>query len=97
MATIVARAKAKDAVDVVDMVDMERAVKAEIATDMDNRVSAPIGKLSAILQMHAENGNTLSSEKTAEQVMSAFSASVGCQTISKSMLSYRNVSGSGRE
>jgi len=47
----VARAKAEDAVDTVDVVnavdavDVEKAVKAEIAMEMGNRVSAPIAKI----------------------------------------------------
>ena len=46
-----AREKAEDAVDSVDVVDtvdavdVEKAVKAEIATEMGNRVSAPIAKI----------------------------------------------------
>ena len=86
VAAIMARAKAKDAVDVVDAVDAadavdavdtEKAVKAEIATDMGNRVSAPIAKLTAILQMHAENGNALKREEIAEETMRAFVTSAG--------------------
>jgi len=90
----VARAEAEDVVAVVDAVDTEnavKAVKAEIATDMGNRVSAPIAKLTAILQMHAENGNALRREETAEEAMSAFATSAGFQTISKSIVSPRNV------
>jgi hypothetical protein len=51
VAAIVAEAKAEDAVDVVDAVDAvdaadtEKAVKTEIATEMGNRVSAPIAKI----------------------------------------------------
>ena len=89
-----ARAEAEDVVAVVDAVDTEnavKAVKAEIATDMGNRVSAPIAKLTAILQMHAENGNALRREETAEEAMSAFATSAGFQTISKSIVSPRNV------
>jgi hypothetical protein len=98
VAAIVAGAKAEDTVDtvdVVDAVDAEKAVKAEIATEMGNRVSAPIAKLTAIPQMHADNGNALrreeTAEETAEEVMSAFATSAGFQTISKSIVSPRNV------
>jgi hypothetical protein len=53
VAAIGARAKAEDAVDAVDTVDTvdavdaEKAVKAEIATEMGNRVSAPIAKINS--------------------------------------------------
>ena len=79
-----AGAKAEDVVDAVDMmdavdaVDAEKAVKAEIATEMGNRVSAPTAKLTTIPQMHAENGNALrreeTAEETAEEMMRAFAA-----------------------
>jgi hypothetical protein len=51
VAAIVVKAKAKngvdpvDVVDAVDPVDVEKAVKAEIATEMGNRVSAPIATI----------------------------------------------------
>jgi hypothetical protein len=77
VAAIVAGAEAEDAVDAVNAVDTEKAVKAEIATDMGNRVSAPIAKLTAILQMHTENRNALRRQETAEEMMSAFATSVG--------------------
>jgi len=80
MAAIVAKTKAEsmvDAVNAVNVVDAVNAVKAEIATAMGNRVSAPIAKLTAILQMHAENRNTLRREETAEEAMSAFGTSAG--------------------
>ena len=86
-----AEAKAESTVYAVDALDAEKAVEAEIATDMGNRVSAPIAKLTAILQMHAENGNALRREETAEEAMSAFATSAGFQTISKSIVSPRNV------
>jgi len=97
VAAIVARVKAEDVVDAVDTVDAEKAVKAQIATEIGNRVSAPMAKLSAIPQMHAGNENTLQREKTAEEVMSAFATSADSQTISKSIVSPRNVYGSGGE
>jgi hypothetical protein len=88
VAAIVAGAKVEVAVDAVDM---EKAVKAEIAMDMGNRVSAPIAKLTAILQMHAENGNAIRREETAEDMMSAFATSTGSQATSKWIASPINV------
>jgi hypothetical protein len=41
--------------------------------------------------MHAENGNALRREETAEEAMRAFATSAGFQTISKSIVSPRNV------
>ena len=73
-----------EAVGAVDAVDAVEAVEAEIAT----RVSAPIAKLTAILQMHAESGNALRREET---TMSAFASSAGSQATSKSIASPRNV------
>jgi len=97
----VAGAKAKDVVDavdvgdVVDAVDEEKAVKAEIAMEIGNRVSAPIAKLTAVPQMHAGNGNALRREKTAEEtaneMMSTFVTSAGFQVTSKSIASPTNV------
>jgi len=87
----VARAKAEDVVDAVD------AEKAEIAMEMGNRVSAPIAKLTAILQMHAENGNALRREETAEKTMSAFATSAGSYATSKSIAPPTNAYGSGGE
>jgi len=73
-----------EAVGAVDALDVVEAVEAEIVT----RVSAPIAKLTAILQMHAESGNTLRREET---TMSAFASSVGFQATSKSIASHTNV------
>jgi len=53
---------AVDAVHPLYAVAAEESVEAEIVT----RVSAPIAKLIATLQMHAENGNALRREQTAE-------------------------------
>jgi hypothetical protein len=53
-------------------------VEPETAT----KVSAPIAKLTAILQMHAESGNTLRREETP---MSACVSSAGSQDMSKSI------------
>jgi hypothetical protein len=101
VAAIVAGAKAQDVVDTVDVVDAvdavdaENAVKAEIAMEMGNRVSAPIAKLTAIPQMHAGNGNALRREETAEETaketMSAFVSSAGSQATSKSIASPTNM------
>ena len=74
----------EDTVDTVDMVDKEEAVELETAM----KVSAPIAKLTAILQMHAESGNVLRREQTP---MSAFVSSAGSQDTSKSIASPTNV------
>ena len=73
--------EAVDAVDAVDTVDM---VDAEIAM----KVSAPIAKLTARIQMHAESGNVLRREET---TMSAFASSVGSHTMAKSIASPTNI------
>ena len=78
MAGIVAEAKAVDAVD--------EAVEPETAT----KVSAPIAKLTAILQMHAGNANTLRREETTATI-SAFASSAGSQAMSKSIASPTSV------
>jgi len=89
MAATVAKAEAMavvdmvvvpDAHDAVDTVDKVEAVEPETAT----KVSAPIAKLTAILQMHAESGTALRREET---TMSAFVSSVGFQDTSKSIAS----------
>jgi len=72
------------AADSADPVDMIEAVEPETAT----KVSAPIAKLTAILQMHAESGNALRKEET---TMSAFVSSAGSQDTSKSIASPTNV------
>jgi hypothetical protein len=73
-----------DAEDTVDTVDTEEAVEPETAT----KVSAPIAKLTAILQTHAESGNAFRREDT---LMSAFISSAGSQDTSKSIASPTNV------
>ena len=73
-----------DAQDTLDTVDTEEAVEPETAT----KVSAPIAKLTVILQLHAESGNALRREETA---MSAFVSSAGSQDTSKSIASPTNV------
>jgi len=73
-----------DAEDTEDTVDTEEAVDPETAT----KVSAPIAKSTAILQMHAESGNALRREETP---MSAFVSSAGSQEMSKSIASPTNV------
>ena len=75
---------AADAEDAVDTVDTVEAVEPETAT----KVSAPIAKLTAILQMHAESGNALRREET---TMSAFVSSAGFQDTSKSIASPTSV------
>ena len=89
VAATVAEAEAEavgvaDVVDAVDAVDMVEAVEPETAT----KVSAPIAKLTAILQMHAGSGNALRREET---TMSAFASSAGSQVTSKSIASPTNV------
>jgi hypothetical protein len=76
-----------DAEDAVDTVDTVEAVEPKTAT----KVSAPIAKLTAILQMHAESGNALRREKTTEEMTSAFASSAGSQAMSKSIASPTNV------
>jgi len=75
-------------VDTVDAVDTVEAVEPETVMI----VSAPIAKLTAILQMHAESGNVLRREET---TMSAFVSSAGSQATSKSIVSPTNVYRSG--
>jgi hypothetical protein len=70
--------------DAEDAVDAMKAVEPETAT----KVSAPIAKLTAILQIHAESGNALRGEET---TMSAFVSSEGSQDTSKSIASPTNV------
>jgi len=76
-----------DALETVETVEVVEAVEAEIVT----RVSAPIGKLTAIQQMHAESGNALGRKETVEQMTSAFATSAGSQVTSKSIASSTNV------
>jgi len=78
---------AVDAVDAVGAVEAVEAVEAEIVT----RVSAPIAKLTAILQMHAESGNAFRREETAEETTSAFATSAGSQVTSKLIASPTNI------
>jgi hypothetical protein len=80
---------AEDMVDAVDAVDVVEVM------EITARVSAPIPKLTAILQMHAECRNALKREETAEETTgettSAFATSVGSQATSKSIASSTNV------
>ena len=78
---------AEEAEDAVHTVDTEEAVEPETAT----KVSAPIAKLTAILQMHAGSGNAPRREETAEETTSAFASSAGSQVMSKSIASPTNV------
>ena len=73
--------------EAVGAVDAVEAVEVEIIT----RVSAPIAKLTAILQMHAESRNALRREETAEETTSSFANSVGSQVTSKSIASPTNI------
>jgi hypothetical protein len=75
---VVLLADAEDAVDTMEAVEPETATKG----------SAPIAKLTAILQIHAESGNALRREET---TMSAFVSSAGSQDTSKSIASPTNV------
>jgi hypothetical protein len=75
---------AADAEDAVDTVDTVEAVELETAT----KVSAPIAKLAAVLQMHAESRNALRREET---TMSKFVSSAGFQDTSKSIASPTSV------
>jgi len=77
-----------DPVYLVDTVDRVEAVEPETAKE----VSAPIAKLKAILQMHAESGNAHRREET---MMSAFVSSAGSQDMWKSIASPTDVSRSG--
>jgi hypothetical protein len=78
---------AADAEDAVDTVDTVEAVEPETAT----KVSAPIAKLTAFLQMHAGSGNVPRRKETTEEMTTAFVSSVGSQTTSKSIASPTNV------
>jgi hypothetical protein len=84
VAATVVEVEAEDAEDTVDAVDVVEAVEAETAM----RVSAPIAKLTAILQMHAESGNALRREET---TTSAFASSAGSQATSNSTASPTNI------
>ena len=70
---------AVDVVDAVDAVDMVEAVELETAT----KVSAPMAKLTAILQMPAGSRNVLRREETMEEMTSDFAFSAGSQPMSK--------------
>jgi hypothetical protein len=89
-ATVAEAVGAVDAVDAVDSVHAVEAVEAVevVEAEIATRVSAPIAKLTATLQMHAESRNRLRREET---TMSAFSSSAGSQATSKSIASPTNV------
>jgi len=82
---------AEDAEDAVHTADTVEAVEPETAM----KVSAPIAKLTAILQMHAGSGNAPrreeTMEETTEETTSAFASSAGSQDMSKSITSPTNV------
>jgi hypothetical protein len=88
MAATIAEAEAIGAavVDVEEAVDAVETVNLETVT----KVSAPIAKLTAILQMHAESANACRREETTE-IMSAFASSACSQATSKSIWSPANV------
>jgi len=83
MAGSVARAEAvgvvnrEDMVDMLDMVDTVEAVEPKTAT----KLSAPIAKMTAILQMHDESGNAHRREET---ILSASASTARCQDTLKS-------------
>jgi hypothetical protein len=77
-------AETEDAVDIVDTVE---AVEPETAT----KVSAPVAKFTAILQMHAGSSNAPRREETMEETTSAFVSSAGSQAMSKSIAFPTNV------
>ena len=86
-ADAVAVVDAVERLEMVETVEPVEPVEAEIVT----RVSAPIANMTAILQMHAEHGNALRREETAEETTSAFATSAGSQVTSKSIASPTNV------
>jgi len=77
---------AVDAEDAVDIVYTVEAVEPEPAT----KVSAPIAKLTAILQMHAGSRNAPRREETTEETTSTFVSSLGSQATSMSIGSPTN-------
>jgi hypothetical protein len=83
-----------DSVDIVEMANGMVARKAEIATEIGNRVHALSTKLTAILQTIAENRNAPWREGTAEGSMSVLATSVGFQSIQKLIVLARTLSGS---
>jgi hypothetical protein len=78
---------AHHAVDAVDMADTVEAVDLETCT----KVSAPIAKLTAILQMHAGSRNEPRREETMKETMGAFASVAGSQDMSKSIASPTNI------
>jgi hypothetical protein len=82
---------AEDAEDAVHTVDTVEAVQLETGT----KVSPPIAKLTAILQMHAGSRNVPRREETTEETTketsSSFASSAGFQDTSKSIASPTNV------
>jgi len=82
-----------EAVGVVDMVVAEDTVDTVEAVELvtATKVSAPIAKLTAILQMHTGSGKALRREETMEEMTSRFASSAGCQAMSKSIVSPTNI------
>jgi len=78
---------AEDADNAVHAVDTVEAVESETA----RKLSARIGKLTAILQMHAWSRNAPRREDTTEEMTSAFVSSVGSQVMSMSIASLTHI------
>jgi len=91
-----ARLRARDVVDAVGAIEAGEGVDV-VDAEIVIRVSAPIAKFTALVQMHAERGNTLRREETAEETMSAFSTSAGSHATSKSIASPTKVPWNGGE
>jgi len=87
VATVAQAVGVVDVENTVDTVDKVEAVEPETATE----VSAPISKLTAILQMHAGSRNAPRREETMEETTSAFASSVGSRVMSESIASPTNV------
>jgi len=84
----VAVVDAVESVEAVDTVEAVEAVDAVEAVEAATRVSAPIAKLSVILQLHTESENVLRRDET---IMSAFDSSAGLKATSKWIASPSNM------
>jgi len=91
-----AEAKPMEVIDAVDIVDVVVMVDKPEELELAIRLSAPVAKLTAIIQIDAESGNTLRKEKTAEESMGINAASEGFQPIPESTVSPTNIQNSGR-
>jgi len=74
-----------DTVDILQVVEPETAM----------RVTAPIATLRAIVLMHAQNGNTLRREETANEIIFNFGSSVGSHATFNSIFSATIILNSG--